>query len=61
MLYEDEKFKQRSLAASVASKVFYHLEDLDDSLRYALGAGNLFDINGQTEYSETLIGTLFGL
>lgn len=34
-LYENEDFGSRDLAAVVASKVFYHLEELDDSLRYA--------------------------
>jgi hypothetical protein len=34
------------------------LEDLDDALRYALGAGDLFDIAVHSEYTETLIGEL---
>jgi len=54
-LYEDEDFGQRKLAAVVASKVFYHLEELDDALKYALGAGSLFDIEQSSEYVETLI------
>ncbi|MQL85616.1 hypothetical protein Taro_018134 [Colocasia esculenta] len=40
-LYEDEEFEQRQLAALVASKVFYYLGELNDSLSYALGAGAL--------------------
>eukprot|EP00798_Chlamydomonas_sp_ICE-L_P002207 gene2207-33767_t len=54
-LYEDEDFAQRELAALVASKVFYHLGELDDALTYALGAGDLFDVNDQSEYVQTLI------
>ena len=54
-LYEDEKFSSRSLAAVVASKVFYHLEELDDALKYALGAGELFDVSAKNEYVETLV------
>ncbi|KAF5841250.1 armadillo-type protein [Dunaliella salina] len=54
-LYEDEEFGQRELAAIVASKVFYHLGELDDALAYALGAGKLFDVNEQSEYVQTLI------
>ena len=54
-LYEDEKFGSRDLAAVVASKVFYHLEELDDALKYALGAGELFDLSLQNEYVETLV------
>ena len=38
-LYEDETFYERHLAALVASKVFYYLGELNDSLTYALGAG----------------------
>lgn len=54
-LYEDEEFSQRNLAAVVASKVFFHLEELDDALKYALGAGTLFDVENHSEYVETLI------
>eukprot|EP00164_Ancoracysta_twista_P002156 GFYU01002846.1.p1 GENE.GFYU01002846.1~~GFYU01002846.1.p1 ORF type:complete len:990 (+),score=411.16 GFYU01002846.1:151-3120(+) len=54
-LYEDDSFKNRELAALVASKVFYHLGELDDALSYALGAGSLFDITAKTEYVETLV------
>uniref|UniRef100_A0A7S4DW45 26S proteasome regulatory subunit RPN2 C-terminal domain-containing protein n=1 Tax=Lotharella globosa TaxID=91324 RepID=A0A7S4DW45_9EUKA len=43
------------MAALVASKVFYHLEALDDSLRYALCAGEAFNVSGKTEYVETLL------
>lgn len=55
MLYEDESFPQRELAALVASKVYYHLGAFEESLTYALGAGKLFDVNGITEYVETTI------
>jgi len=54
-LYEDEDFQDRNLAAVVASKVFYHLEELDDALKYALGAGDLFQVTEASEYVETLI------
>jgi len=54
-LYDDDKFRERSLAAVVASKVFYHLESLDDALKYALGAGSKFDVSSKSEYVETLI------
>src|SRR5438874_973031 len=45
MLYEDNAFQDSKLAALVASKVYYHLGSFEDSLHYALGAGNLFDVN----------------
>lgn len=36
--------------------MYYHLGAYDDSLTYALGAGDLFDVNGHSEYVETIIG-----
>ncbi|KAG0583531.1 hypothetical protein KC19_3G144500 [Ceratodon purpureus] len=54
-LYEDEAFHERHLAALVASKVFYYLGELNDSLTYALGAGPLFDVSEDTEYVQTLV------
>jgi len=39
----------------VASKVFYHLEEYDDALRFALGAGRLFDLSMRTEYVEKVV------
>ena len=55
ILYEDEQFTQRQLAALVASKVYYHLGSFEDSLTYALGAGPLFNVNSTSEYVETII------
>ncbi|CAJ1361221.1 unnamed protein product, partial [Effrenium voratum] len=43
------------MAALVASKVFYHLEEYDDALRLALGAGHLFDLSQRTEYVEKIV------
>lgn len=53
-LYEDDHFLERSLAAMVASKVFYHLEELDDAVRFALGADRMFDVEVNTPYIQTL-------
>lgn len=55
MLYEDKVFGQHELAALVASKVFYHLGSFEDALTYALGANDLFDVNGRNEYVDTII------
>ena len=55
VLYEEEQFSHRKLAALLASKVYYHLGSYQDSLDYALGAGDLFDVNQSTEYVETII------
>uniref|UniRef100_A0A8C3B702 26S proteasome non-ATPase regulatory subunit 1 n=1 Tax=Cairina moschata TaxID=8855 RepID=A0A8C3B702_CAIMO len=56
VLYEDEGFRSRQFAALVASKVFYHLGAFEESLNYALGAGDLFNVNDNSEYVETIIG-----
>lgn len=52
---ENPKFPERALAASVASKVFYNLEEFDEALRLALESGDLFDLNEKSLYVETLI------
>lgn len=54
-LYEDESFPDRKLAALVASKVFYHLGEFEESMNFALGAGELFDISAKSEYVQTII------
>lgn len=56
ILHEDKLFPQHDLAALVASKVYYHLGSFEDSLTYALGAGELFDVNARNEYVDTTIG-----
>lgn len=56
MLWEEEKFAGRQLAALVASKVFFYLEDYANSVAYALHAGSLFDLNGpRSEYVDTIV------
>jgi hypothetical protein len=67
-LSEQTSFQARELAALVASKLYYHLGQFDDSLSFALGAGKLFNIEGaatqggkdigrsESEYVETVIG-----
>uniref|UniRef100_A0A8C5K7G8 26S proteasome non-ATPase regulatory subunit 1 n=1 Tax=Jaculus jaculus TaxID=51337 RepID=A0A8C5K7G8_JACJA len=55
VLYEDEGFRSRQFVALVASKVLYHLGAFEESLNYALGAGDLFIVNDNSEYVETII------
>jgi len=43
-LSEDPTFEHRHLAAAVASRCFFHLEEYNDALRLALGAGRYFDV-----------------
>ena len=54
-LSEDETFPAAELAAAVASKCFYHLQEYNDSLRLALCAGPYLDISVQSEYVEVII------
>ena len=54
-LAENPQFPERALAASVASKVYYYLEEFDESLRLALEAHDQFNLNEKTQYVETLI------
>lgn len=43
------------MAASLASKVFYYLEEYEEALRLALEAGDKFDLNERSQYVETLV------
>jgi len=38
-----KKFKRKELAALLASKVYYHLEEYEDALYYALESKDLFN------------------
>ncbi|KAK7090850.1 26S proteasome non-ATPase regulatory subunit 1-like [Littorina saxatilis] len=55
VLFEDQGFKSKQLAALVASKVYYHLGAYEESLTYALGAGDLFNVNDNSEFVQTII------
>ena len=55
ILYEDEHFPDRQLAALVASKIYFHLGEHDEALMFALGAGPLFDVEVKDEYVDTVV------
>ena len=55
MLQEDKNFPSREKASLIASKVYFHLGEYNDSLTYALGAEELFDVTSTSEYVETII------
>lgn len=55
-LYEDESFPERELAALVAAKVYYQLQEYNESMVFALGAGKHFDIHHPGEFEETILG-----
>ncbi|OAQ77725.1 26S proteasome regulatory subunit Rpn2 [Purpureocillium lilacinum] len=54
-LYEDDTFPERQLAALVLAKVYYHLQAYNDSMVYALAAGDLFKLDAPGEFEETII------
>ena len=54
-LYEDPQFPERELAALVASKVYYNLQEYNESMVFALGAGKLFNLDQGGEYEDTII------
>ncbi|KAI1407179.1 26S proteasome regulatory complex, non-ATPase subcomplex, Rpn2/Psmd1 subunit [Hypoxylon sp. FL1857] len=54
-LYEDESFPERKLAALVLAKVYYHLQAYDESMFFALAAGELFKLDSPGEFEETII------
>merc|ERR1711920_442420 len=54
MLYENTKFADRPLAALIASKLYFQLGDMDESLNYASVAGDYFNISETSEFVETI-------
>ncbi|TVY31724.1 26S proteasome non-ATPase regulatory subunit [Lachnellula subtilissima] len=54
-LYENESFPERQLASLVLAKVYYHLQEYNDSMTFALGAGDLFKFDNHGEFEETII------
>ncbi|KAJ2646999.1 proteasome regulatory particle base subunit [Coemansia sp. RSA 1250] len=55
ILYEDESFPHRELAALLASKIYFYLGEFDDALNFALGAGKLFDLDDTSAYVQTVV------
>ena len=54
---EEEDFKERKRASLLASKVFYHLGEMQDALTYAMGADELFDPMAGSEYTKTMLSS----
>lgn len=54
---EDDAFPQRALASLLCARVFFHLGEQGEALSYALGAGPLFDVNDDSEFVTTMLGT----
>ena len=55
VLYEDEHFVDRHLAALISSKVYYNLGAYEDAMNFALGAGDRFDVSIKSEYVDTIL------
>ena len=55
-LHEDDSFPERELAAIVVAKVYYQLQEYNESMVFALGAGKLLDIHKAGEFEETILG-----
>jgi 26S proteasome regulatory subunit N2 len=55
LLARDADFEHQKLAALVTSKVYYHLDEIDNALDYALAAGELFDVTADSQYVSTLV------
>ncbi|KAI5289843.1 proteasome regulatory particle base subunit [Ascosphaera aggregata] len=56
-LCEDESFPQRELASLVAAKVYYHLQEYNESMVFALGAGKLLNLGNGGEFEQTIISS----
>lgn len=54
-LSENTDFPAADLAAAIASKCFYHLQEYKDALRLALCAGKYLDISAKSEYIDTIL------
>jgi len=58
---EEGSGERSRLASFIASKVYYNLEEYEESLKYALESGEHFDYNKQDKYTETLINNCINL
>ncbi|KKA26421.1 hypothetical protein TD95_000154 [Thielaviopsis punctulata] len=61
VLYDDESFPERKLAALVLAKVYYHLGAYTQSMTFALAAGDLFKLDSPSEFEETIISKCIDL
>ena len=55
-LSEDDTFQGNTIAAGLASRCFYHLEEYEDALRLALDSGKYFNFESTNEYEVTIVG-----
>ncbi|KAJ1605308.1 RPN2/26s proteasome regulatory subunit [Cryptosporidium canis] len=53
--FEDEMFPSREQAALLASKIYFHMEDYDEALKYLLSSYRLFDPLENSSFSESMV------
>ncbi|CDH13491.1 probable 26S proteasome regulatory subunit RPN2 [Zygosaccharomyces bailii ISA1307] len=54
-LYDDGNFPDRQMAGLIASKVYYNLGEYESAVKFALAAGDRFDIEDRSQYVETIV------
>ncbi len=52
---EDDHFKDHDLVAILLAKLYFYLNDYDESLSYALRAGKYFDITTNDDFTDILV------
>ena len=52
----DVEFCLESINSVFKNKVYYHLDQLDQAMYFALKAGELFDVSKHSEFVDTLVG-----
>ncbi|RKP35290.1 armadillo-type protein [Dimargaris cristalligena] len=57
ILYEEEDFPYRKLAALLLAKIYYNLGEYDEALGFALGADDLFDQTEGSLFVKTIVNT----
>src|SRR3569623_1335928 len=51
----DTSYPQHELAAYLAAKIHYHLENYTEALALALESGHYFNISSKTDFTQTLV------
>lgn len=54
-LYDDGNFPDRQMAGLIASKVYYNLGEYESAVKFALAAGDRFNIEDRSQYVETIV------
>lgn len=54
-LYDDSSFPDRQMAGLIASKVYYNLGEYESAVKFALAAGDRFNIEERSQYVESIV------